>query len=102
MKGSALASRPHAVNCSICEAGELFFLGGNSARSTTCGGHLGGALLKTLRERVALSDTLGEHACVCGHPEVRCLSDGVFYRPACGFEVIPLQGDSTHTGHTPR
>ena len=76
MKGSALASRPHAVTCSFCEAGELFFLGDDSARCTTCGGHLGGALLETLRERVALSDTLGEHACDYGHPEMRRLPEG--------------------------
>ena len=102
MKGSALGSRPHAVICSFCEAGELFFLGDDSACCTTCGGHLGGALLETLRESVALSDTLGEHACDCGHLEMRRLPDGVFHCPACGFEVILAQGGSTHTGHTPR
>ena len=50
MKGSTLASRPHAVICSFCEAGELFFLGDDSTRCTTCGGHLGRALLEALRE----------------------------------------------------
>lgn len=98
-------SRPESLQSpkpASCEADELFFLGDDSACCTTCGGHLGGTILETLREIVALSDTLGEHACDCGHPEVRCLSDGVFHRPACGFEVILAQGGSTHTGHTPR
>ncbi len=102
MKGSALASRPHAVSCSFCEAGELFFFGDDAARCTTCGGHLGGALLETLREIVATSDTLVEHACDCGHPEMRRLPDGVFHCPACDLEVISPQGSSTHTGHTPK
>jgi hypothetical protein len=99
VKGSALASRPHAVICSICEAGELFFLGGNSARSTTCGGHLGGALLKTLRERVALSDTLGEHACDCGHPEMRRVPDGVFLCPIVALRSF-LRKATLHTPAT--
>ncbi len=101
MKGSALASRPHAVICSFCEAGELFFLGDDSACCTTCGGHLGGALLETLREIVALADTLGEHACDCGHPEMRRVPDGVFLCPIVALRSF-LRKATLHTGHTPR
>lgn len=33
----------------------------------------------------------GTHACECGLPEVRNLSDGVFRCPACGAEIPPLR-----------
>jgi hypothetical protein len=52
--------------------------------------------LRTLEQIVALADVLGEHACECGHPEMRRLPDGVFHCPACGSEVVPLEAGATH------
>jgi uncharacterized Zn finger protein (UPF0148 family) len=47
-------------------------------------------MLEALREIATLQDTMGSHACECGHPEMRLLPDGVFHCPACGCEVLPL------------
>jgi uncharacterized Zn finger protein (UPF0148 family) len=46
--------------------------------------------MATLQQIVALPDALGEHACECGHPEMRRLPDGTFHCPACGSEVLPI------------
>jgi hypothetical protein len=57
-------------------------------------------MLEALREIAALPDSLGSHACECGHPEMRLLPDGVFHCPACGCEVLPLtvsEGKSMRT-----
>jgi hypothetical protein len=90
VKGSSLASKPRSLVCPLCEAGGLDPLGHDSARCEFCGGSLGGATLDALREIAALPDTLGNHPCECGHPEMRRLPDGVFHCPACGCEVLPL------------
>ena len=46
--------------------------------------------LEALRQIVSLPDALGSHACEeCGHPEMRCLPDGVSHCPGCGSEVLP-------------
>jgi hypothetical protein len=67
VKGSPLASRCHALICSFCEAGELFFLGDDSARCTTCGGHLSGALLETLwASKLAIAAIQRRAACPTG------------------------------------
>ena len=55
-----------------------------------CGTHLRGDVLETLRCIAALPDTLGTHACECGHPEMRRLPDGTYHCPACGSEVLPI------------
>jgi hypothetical protein len=52
-------------------------------------------MLETLRRISALPNALGSHACECGHPEMRLLPDGVFHCPACGSEVLPINGPST-------
>jgi hypothetical protein len=88
------SSAPHSHNrfvvCPLCEAGELRAFGRESARCGSCGCLLGGTTLEILREIVGLPNTLGSHACECGHPEMRCLPDGVFHCPACGSEVLPI------------
>ncbi len=91
----ALASSPDAIICPLCEAGELCLPGGVSVRCGSCVRAVDVAALRTLEEIVALPDALGKHACECGHPEMRRLPDGVFHCPACGSEVIPLEGGST-------
>jgi hypothetical protein len=54
-------------------------------------------VLRTLEQIVALPDALGEHACECGHPEMRHLPGGVFHCPACGSEVVPSRASSAHS-----
>jgi hypothetical protein len=97
VKGSALASRPKAMICPLCEAGELLLFGGVSARCDSCARTVEGAVLEILGQIAALPDALGRHACECGHPEMRRLPDGTYHCPACGSEVIPLQAGFTHT-----
>ncbi len=87
MKGSA--SRPQAIVCPLCEAGELHPSGGVSVRCDSCVCAVEDAILSTLEQIASLPEVLGKHACECGHPEMRRLPDGVFHCPACGSEVIP-------------
>lgn len=77
VKLSASESSTHLVVCPICEVGELRPFGRDSARCSSCGCLLSGEILETLQELVDLSDVLGNHACECGHPEMRRLPDGV-------------------------
>jgi ribosomal protein L37AE/L43A len=87
---SSMASKPRSLVCPLCEAGRLYPLGDDQTRCDSCRGSLSGAMLEALSEIVTLQDTLGSHACECGHPEMRLLPDGVFHCPACGCEVLPL------------
>jgi ribosomal protein L37AE/L43A len=90
VKGSAPASRPDTIICPLCEAGELFS-GGVWVRCDSCARAVEAAILRTLEQIASLADAVGEHACECGHPEMRRLPDAVFHCPACGLEVIPLE-----------
>ncbi len=80
--------------CPLCEVGELQPIGNGSMGCGSCGAHLGGAILETLRQITALPDALGAHACECGHPEMRLLPDGVYRCPACASEVTPISHSS--------
>jgi ribosomal protein L37AE/L43A len=82
------------LTCPFCESSTLKDFGRNSVRCQSCGGLLGGDFLQTLRGIVGLPDTVGQHACECGHPEMRLLPDGVYRCPACGSEVLPLSAAS--------
>lgn len=82
----------HPLTCPLCAAGRLLALGSTAARCNSCGVLLGGPLLETLVQITTLPDAAGEHACECGHPEMRLLPDGVFWCPACGSEVLPVEG----------
>jgi hypothetical protein len=82
------------LRCPFCEVYELEPSGHDSARCSSCGGSLSGELLKTLYQIAELPDVMGRHACECGHPEMRCLPDGVFHCPACGSEVTPTSQSS--------
>ena len=88
------ASRSDHLACPLCDAGELHPFGGGFARCGLCGYILGAAMLLTLEQVIALPDALSEHACECGHPEMRLLPDGVFHCPACGSEVPPIEANS--------
>lgn len=90
MKGASLTSKPDSLVCPICETSHLHPSGHDTMRCQSCGGHLSGAELETLRQITALPDTLGSHACECGHPEMRVLPDGTYHCPACGSEVLPI------------
>jgi ribosomal protein L37AE/L43A len=88
MDKSSKATR--TLVCPFCSEAELRGFGRNSLRCDECGGVLGGALLETLNKIIALPDAAGEHACECGHPEMRKLPDDVYRCPACGSEVTPI------------
>ncbi len=88
MRGSS-STGVRGLTCPYCEVYELRPLGRGVCRCDSCGGVLGGPLLETLRLITDLPDAIGHHACECGHPEMRCLPDGVYRCPACGSEVLP-------------
>jgi hypothetical protein len=90
MRGSSLAFRSDFFVCPLCEASKLYSSGQDSMRCRSCGAHLQGAMLETLRCISALPDALGSHACECGHPEMRLLPDDTLHCPACGSEVLPI------------
>ncbi len=92
---SNTASRADHIICPFCESGELVSLGPGSARCKSCGLPLLGSTLETLRDIIGLSDAVGDHACECGHPEMRELPDGVFHCPACGSEILPMEAPSS-------
>lgn len=94
MKSSSVASRPNSLVCPLCEANKLYPSGQDSMYCRSCGAHLQGAMLETLRCISTLPDALGSHACECGHPEMRFLPDGVFHCPACSSEVLPINAPS--------
>jgi ribosomal protein L37AE/L43A len=95
MRGSSLASRPDSLVCPLCEASKLYPLAQDSTRCESCGVYLQASMLSTLRSIATLPDTLGSHACECGHPEMRLLPDGTYHCPACGSEVLPIDTPST-------
>src|SRR5215212_7299466 len=95
MRSLSVASSPDCLVCPLCETRELYPSGQDSMRCRSCRGHLQGAMLETLRGISALPDTLGSHACECGHPEMRRLPDRTYHCPACGSEVSPADAPST-------
>ena len=95
MKSASPVSRPGFLACPLCEADHLRSSGMRSMRCESCGGTLSGPMLEALRSISALPDVLGNHACECGHPEMRRLPDGMFHCPACGSEVLPLEASVT-------
>jgi hypothetical protein len=86
----------NSIVCPACGRGELGIRGLDLAACDSCGRGVEGAVLRTLEQIVALPDALGEHACECGHPEMRHLPGGVFHCPACGSEVVPFNVGATH------
>jgi hypothetical protein len=64
-----------------------------SADCESCGCAFDGVTVWTLEQIVALPDAIGEHACECGHPEMRSLPDGTFHCPVCRSEVVPTESN---------
>jgi ribosomal protein L37AE/L43A len=83
-------SGARTLTCPFCSEAELRAFGRNSLKCDECGGVLGGTLLETLNRIISLPDASGDHACECGHPEMRRLPDGVYRCSACGSEVTPI------------
>lgn len=94
MRALDKVSRPGLLVCPICEVGRLGRFGGNSVRCDSCGCLLNMAVPEILEEIARLPDALGSHACECGHPEMCLLPGGIYRCPACGAEVLPVEGPS--------
>ena len=88
MKRSAMKSRPGSLVCPFCDVGALERTGNYSARCISCGRVTSRSVLETLHQMITLPESLGAHACECGHPEMRLLPDGVFHCPACDLEIL--------------
>ena len=95
MKDPSLESRPGSLVCPQCEVHKLDARDQSSARCDSCGGIVSGVMLVALRQITDLPDAMGSHACECGHPEMRRLSDGTHHCPACGSEVVPIDARTT-------
>jgi hypothetical protein len=78
----------HPLICPLCEVHELDPCGRDSTLCPHCN-LFGGVFLESLRQVSALPDTIGAHACECGHPEMRRPPDGVFDCLPCGSEILP-------------
>src|SRR5215208_4869755 len=48
------------------------------------------SLARDARQDRFAAGRIGDHACECGHPEMRRLPNGVYRCPACGSEVTPI------------
>ena len=90
MKSSSWTiSTTHSIVCPMCEVSELSSYGRQLAKCGSCGAVICGEALLILRQIITLPESLGYHACECGHPEMRRLPDEVYWCPACGSEVLP-------------
>ena len=95
---SAILTKRVLLVCPSCEHYCMLARGNTQARCPSCGFELGGEMLKTLIEILALPEALGTHACEeCGHPQMRRLPDGVFHCPACHAEVAPFSRQASRT-----
>jgi uncharacterized Zn finger protein (UPF0148 family) len=84
------SSNTYTMICPYCGIDELERSADGKARCTRCDRPISTQVLKTLEQIISLPDAIGSHACECGHPEMRCLADGVLWCPGCGSEVVPL------------
>ena len=89
-KQTYTSSNTDSIICPCCGINELERSAEGVAHCTRCDRPLSPLMLKTLEQIVSLPDAIGTHACECGHPEMRCLVDGVLWCPGCGSEVLPL------------
>ena len=91
MKRQAIVSSDtDSMICPRCGIDELERGAEGAARCARCDRPISAQMLRTLEQIVSLSDAIGNHACECGHPEMRRLPDGVLWCPGCGSEVLPL------------
>jgi ribosomal protein L37AE/L43A len=84
------SSNTYSMICPCCGIDELERSADGKARCTRCARHISTQVLKALEQIISLPDAIGNHACECGHPEMRRLADGVLWCPGCGSEVLPL------------
>jgi uncharacterized Zn finger protein (UPF0148 family) len=86
-------SRADRLVCPACGHGALRSRGvfSRSAECESCSRAFDDVTVGTLEQIAALPDALGEHACECGHPDMRSLPDGTFHCPACRSEVLPIK-----------
>ena len=89
MKRSYLISRPGSLVCPFCEEGDLVVSVRNNGRCPSCDRITSRFVVEALRELIFLPESIGSHACECGHPEMRRLPHEVFHCPACGSEILP-------------
>jgi ribosomal protein L37AE/L43A len=89
------ASRIDSMVCPLCESDGVRYDKQSVPRCSGCNRTLDGAVMETLKQIIALPDTVGSHPCECGHPQMRRLPDGVLRCPACGSEVLPITVSST-------
>ena len=89
MKRSYLTSRSGSLVCPFCEADDLLITGRNTGQCPSCGRVASRLIVEALRRLIVLPESIGAHACECGHPEMRRLPDRVFHCPACGSEILP-------------
>ena len=97
MRGPGVWSPPksragHLV-CPLCECGELQPRGLRSrmAECDFCACAFDSGIVGTLKQIVALPDTLGIHPCKeGGHPEIGPLPDRVFHCPPRRSEPLPI------------
>jgi hypothetical protein len=84
------SSNTHSLICPCCGIAALERSADRKARCARCARPISTQVLKTLEQIISLPDAIGNHACECGHPEMRRLADGVLWCPGCGSEVVPL------------
>ena len=89
-KGIYKSSNTYSIICPCCGIDELERSADGEARCTRCDRPISTQVLKAIEQIVSLPDAIGNHACECGHPEMRHLTDGVLWCPGCGSEVLPL------------
>jgi len=90
-------SGPGRIVRPACGSGELRFRGAGLAGCDGCGCDLDRVVLRSTDQIVALPNAIGDHACECGHPEMRRLPEGVFHCPECGSEVLSLEASREQT-----
>ena len=88
------ASRIDSMVCPLCESDGVRYDQQSISHCSGCNRTLDGAVMETLKQIIALPDTVGSHPCECGHPQMRRLPDGVLRCPACGSEVLPITDSS--------
>ena len=101
-KETSQSSSTDSMICPRCGLDELERGAVGVANCARCDRSVSAKMLETLEQIVSLPDAVGNHACECGHPEMRRLPDDVLWCPGCASEVLPLSASPVHpqTGST--
>jgi ribosomal protein L37AE/L43A len=92
-----ISSNTNSIICPCCGINELERSAEGVVGCARCDRPISTQVLKTLEQIVSLPDAIGNHACECGHPEMRHLPDGVLWCPGCGSEVLPFSASTTRS-----